>query len=59
MADEAGAPVGDADVVVSSALLADGEISLATDGAGAFSVSGLDTGFYDVSVQVHGIRRGL
>ena len=59
VADEGGAPVADAEVVVSSALLSDGEVSLASDGSGAFSISGLDAGFYDVSVQVDGIRRGL
>ena len=56
--DERGAPVRDARVVVSSALLPDGEAPLASDGDGAFGLDALDAGFYDVSVELDGPRRG-
>ncbi len=56
--DEGGTPVSGAQVVVSSALLPDGEVPLVADGTGAFRLDSLESGFYDVSVEIDGIRRG-
>jgi hypothetical protein len=56
--DAAGGPVAGAQVVVSSALLPDGEAALTSDASGAFGLGGLEPGFYTVAVEADGFRRG-
>jgi len=57
--DATGAPVGSARVIVASAFLADGEVALATESDGRFRLGALDDGFYDLTVEIEGGRRGV
>jgi len=54
--DSDGAPLSDARVTIVSPALPDGDVTLATDGAGAFRLAALEAGLYDVLVERTGFR---
>jgi hypothetical protein len=53
-----GAPLGGANVTVSSAELDAGDTTLTTDDGGHFTLGPIRPGLYDVAVEVNGYRRG-